>query len=181
MNINLIFYMPRKYGTFLSSFLSLVGEAVGFEWPLEYSEAWRLKQLHHPRKKYYNAVYVAKRKGWIEEVEKHGKKFLYLTAKGEIERLVAKMDVKKQIKWDGKWRMVVFDIPEKAREKRDQLRALLKRQGFAKLQASVFVNPYPLNREALDFLKRSGLMGYIRIAKIEEFDEDADLKRRFKL
>lgn len=165
----------------MSDFLSLVGEAAGFEWPLVHSEGWRRRQLYHPRRKYYNAVWEAKRKGWVEAAEKHGRKFLYLTAKGELERLVTKMGVNKQAKWDGKWRMVVFDIPEDAREKRDQLRSLLKRQGFVKLQASVFVNPYPLNREALDFLKFSGLMAYIRIAKIEEFDEDRDLKKKFKL
>jgi len=174
--------MAKKYGTFLGDFLTAVGDATGFfEWPLVHSEGWRRKQLMGSKNKYYNAVWQAKRKGWLEEVSKQGKTFLRLTAKGELERLVLKMNVQKQEKWDGRWRMVIFDIPEGSRDRRDQLRALLKRQGFIKLQASVFVNPYPLNREALDFLKLSGLMAYIRIAKIEEFDDEKDLKKKFKL
>jgi hypothetical protein len=52
--------MSRKYGTFMQDFLTLVGEAVGFEWPPEYSEGWRQKQIYGSRKKYYNAVYEAK-------------------------------------------------------------------------------------------------------------------------
>jgi CRISPR-associated endonuclease Cas2 len=174
--------MSKKYGTFLGDFLALVGEATGFfEWPMEYSESWRRKQLYQPRQKYYNAVSQAKRQGLIKEIRKQGKIFLTLTAKGELQSLVSKMDVDIQGKWDGKWRMVIFDIPEDARDKRDQLRWLLKKRGFIKLQASVFVNPYPLNREALKYLKQSGLMSYIRIAKIEEFDEDTDLRKKFKL
>ena len=174
--------MSKKYGTFLGDFLTLLGEASGlFQWPLEYSDAWRRKQLSRPREKYYSAVYQAKKRGLIKEIRKHGKIFLQLTEKGQLEALISKMDVKKQESWDGKWRMVVFDIPEDAHHKRDQLRALLKRQGFVKLQASVFVNPYPLNRQSVEYLKLSGLMPYIRIGKIEEFDQDLDLRKKFKL
>ena len=74
---------------------------------------------------------------------------------------------------------VHFDIPEDARDKRDSLRSLLKKLGFVKLQASVFINPYPLNREALAYLRQSDLMGYIRIIKVEEMDSDLDLKKKF--
>ena len=65
--------MAGKYGTFLGDFLSAAGEAFGFEWPLEHSEAWRKKQLsHRQRRKYYNVVATAKRKGFIKEVIKSG-------------------------------------------------------------------------------------------------------------
>lgn len=173
--------MAGKYGSFLGDFLTLVGEAAGFEWPPEYSEAWRKKQLYGPREKYYHTVWQAKKKGLVKEVSKNGKSFLELTQKGQLEQLVSRMGVTKQENWDGKWRMVIFDIPEEAHDKRDHLRRLLKRQGFVKLQASVLVSPYSLNREALTYLKNSGLMQYIRIGKIEEFDEDSDLRRKFKL
>ncbi|MEK7161155.1 MAG: CRISPR-associated endonuclease Cas2, partial [Patescibacteria group bacterium] len=83
--------------------------------------------------------------------------------------------------WDGQWRMVIFDIPEDFREKRDLLRSLLKRNQFIKLQASVFISPYALNREAIEYLNISGLKRYIRIIKIDEIDSDEDLKKRFNL
>lgn len=174
--------MSRKHGTLLAEFLTAVGEATGFfEWPLEYSDAWRRKQLSRPKVRYYQVLWDAKKRGLISEIRKNGKKFLQLTSRGELARLVGKMNVQKQNSWDGKWRVVIFDIPEDSRGKRDQLRLLLKQKGFAKLQASVFVNPYPLNREAVSYLKQSGLMSYIRILKVEEMDNDADLKRKFHL
>ncbi len=44
--------------------------------------------------------------------------------------------------WDGKWRMIVFDIKERQRGRRDELRLLLEGVGFVKLQHSVWVHPY---------------------------------------
>ncbi|MDR3642170.1 MAG: CRISPR-associated endonuclease Cas2 [Candidatus Doudnabacteria bacterium] len=169
-------------GIFLSEFLTAVGDATGFfEWPLQHSEGWRREQLSGVRHKYYQVVYQAKKRGLVRELSKDGRKFLQLTAKGELQKLVMSMNVIKQPRWDGKWRLVVFDIPEDARHKRDSLRWLLKKHGFKKLQASVFISPYSLNREAIIFLNRSGLMPYIRILKIEEMDNDLDLKKIFNL
>ena len=86
-----------------------------------------------------------------------------------------------KIKWDGKWRMVIFDIPEEASNERDQLRRLLLLNNFCKLQASVYISPHPINREAIDYLKETGLIKYIRFARIDELDDDKDLKKKFDL
>jgi CRISPR-associated endonuclease Cas2 len=175
--------MSRKYGTFLGDFLTAVGEASGFfQWPLEYSDGWRRKQLSRAgRRKYYNVVASAKRKGLLTSISKKGRQFLELTAKGELYNLMSKMSVARQNNWDGKWRMFIFDIPEDARDKRNHLRWLLKKNNFVKLQQSVFVSPYPLNREALSYLSLTGLRSFIRIIKIEEIDDDSDLRKKFDL
>ena len=39
--------------------------------------------------------------------------------------------------WDGRWRLVIFDIPESLREARHHIRRLLKELGFQQLQLSV--------------------------------------------
>jgi DNA-binding transcriptional regulator PaaX len=75
--------------------------------------------------------------------------------------------------------MVIFDIPQDASKERDQLRRLLLINDFCKLQASVYISPYPINREAIDYLKETGLIKYIRFARIDELDEDKDLKKKF--
>lgn len=46
-------------------------------------------------------------------------------------------------RWDGKWRILIFDIPEKQRHLRDMLRDRLVRLGFANIQKSVWLTPYP--------------------------------------
>lgn len=75
----------------------------------------------------------------------------------------------------------MFDIPEGCKEKRNVLRILLKQNGYIKLQASVYINPYPLNREAVRYLNNSGLRSYIRIIKVEEMDFEKDLIKKFGL
>ena len=174
--------MSRKYGNLGSIFLKAVGEATGFfSWPIPHTEAWRYEQIYGSRKKFLNGASYLKRRGFVKTVTKQGKHFLQLTAKGELEILMQKAGIEKTKKWDGKWRLVVFDIPEDANSKRDLLRRLLKRNQFTKLQASVFISPYPLNREAVGYLKQSGLISYIRLLRVEEIDDDRALKKKFGL
>lgn len=49
--------------------------------------------------------------------------------------------------WDGKWHMVLFDIPEKDRKLRAVLRRHLAAAHFGYLQNSVWVSPDPLDFE----------------------------------
>lgn len=134
-------------------------------------------------KTFYNGLFRLQKRGVITLVQKKEERFVQLTAKGKVEVLLIKARYAKATTepWDGKWRMVIFDIPEATRDQRDILRVLLKQNGFFKLQASVFVHPHPLNREAIEYLKATGLIKYIRFARMEEIDDDADLRRAFKL
>lgn len=121
------------------------------------------------------------KRGWVKIEYKEAKQIIKLTRKGELEALFQKAHLSgKQKQWDKKWRMIVFDIPENARAIRAQLRKLLKGFGFKALQASVYVYPFPLNSASTEFLKQSGLMRYIRFARVDSFDDDLDLRKQFK-
>ena len=174
--------MPKKENTAVShilAFLMFAGDLLPrpFEYP--YAHVRRIRKMAH--KDYYNTVLQLKKRGVVSIQNKAGKNFIALTQKGVLEILLQKANVQKQKNWDGKWRVLVFDIPEDAHLQRDRLRRLLKRYGFLKLQASVFIHPYSLNREAIAYLKESGLDRYIRILKVEEIDSDADLRKKFGL
>lgn len=52
-----------------------------------------------------------------------------------------------QKRWDGRWRMIAFDISEKRKKAREALRQTLQRLGFFQLQKSIFVHPYPCEAE----------------------------------
>lgn len=54
----------------------------------------------------------------------------------------ADFKLKRPKKWDNKWRIVIFDIPERKRKIRDELRNIFLQAGFIKLQNSVWVYPY---------------------------------------
>lgn len=148
-----------------------------FESP--YAHLKRVRSL--PYRKYYDTVKRLQSRGVLTVSEKNGKKFIQLTSKGQLEVLFKQAQLSTRQSWDGEWRMIIFDIPENARQRRDQLRRLLKLNGYYGLQDSVFISPYPLNRQAVEYLNKSGLRDYIRILLIAEMDDDADLRKRFKL
>ena len=176
--------MSTKYGTFSGKLLRAVGEATGFfTWPPETSPYTSYKYLKGlSKKKIYDDIYRLKKQGLLRVRTEHGKKFIELTKKGELEILLIKAREDMQVSdWDGKWRLAIFDIPEDARDRRDKLRHLLKQNGFVKWQASVFISPYALNRSAIDYLKQTSLMGFIHFARIDELDDDKELKKKFKL
>jgi hypothetical protein len=55
-------------------------------------------------------------------------------------------------RWDGQWRLVIFDIPEKYRLARMALTKKLKEMGFYQCQKSVWIYPFPCLEE-IEFLK----------------------------
>ena len=85
-------------------------------------------------------------RGLIEFVKnQNGRSHAKLTKKGEkILRLAEINDyqIKKPKKWDGKWRVIIFDIKEERKSTRDKLRRTLQMIGFYQLQKSVWVYPF---------------------------------------
>ena len=85
-----------------------------------------------------NALKRLRENGFIEFISDK-ELALRLTDKGKNKALWVKMKLE-QGKWDGKWRMVIWDIPEKRRKARDLLRYELKQLGFEKIQNSVWAS-----------------------------------------
>jgi DNA-binding transcriptional regulator PaaX len=84
-------------------------------------------------------------------------------------------------RWDRKWRIIIFDIWERRRAVRDQLRMLLRRVGFVKMQGSVWVYPYDceeIHMFAKTHFRVGGGMIYI-IA--DEIENDTRLLKHFNL
>lgn len=164
--------------------LKELGELLPRDFETPYAHARRLRGMSY--KTYYNSVRQLEGQGDVKLTYKKssaGKKkvFIQLTPKGNLKVLLTKAKIQKQSRWDGKWRLVIFDIPEQTRTLRNKFRQLLKKNKFYKLQHSVFIHPYPFNREAIEYLKQTGLIKYIRILRVEEMDEDHHLKKIFKL
>ncbi len=71
--------------------------------------------------------------------------FARLTEKGEAKlRQLEIMDykIKKPKRWDGKWRLLAFDIKEERKGVRNKVRHTLRQLGFTRLQDSLWVYPY---------------------------------------
>ncbi len=150
--------------------------------PFMTSGNFKRKFLYNmPYNNYRKTVYYLVQKGLIKFKEDAGSRFTILTSKGQLEALLERAKLPVAEKWDGKWRLIIFDIPEDTKAERNKLRRLLKINNFFKLQASVYINPYPLNREAIKYLQETKLIEYIRIIKVEEMDDDKALKKHFGL
>lgn len=109
---------------------------------------------------------------------------IVLTEEGKRRTLVFKLDslqIKKPGKWDGWWRVVLYDIPEKKKLAREALRGKLKKLGFREWQKSVWVHPYPC-RDKIDFIVEVfDLRAHVRYAEFIKPTNEAELKLRFKL
>lgn len=114
----------------------------------------------------------------------NGEVTINLTENGKQKALtyqIESMELKKPQKWDGIWRIVVFDIPEGKKRARDIFRENLKRLGFYQLQKSVFVCPYPCKNE-VDFLKHNfGISSHVTFLKASHIDKQNFLRNHFQV
>lgn len=168
----------------LETLLDLTELIPTIETPHGYSRRLGGYPKEFPRHRVQREIKRMKDRGWIEEAEKQGKKFLKLTKKGRMAALYRKLvslpkPSKKQ--WQGKWVMAVFDIPESSRRERDAIRYVLRSVGFYPLQKSVYIYPYEIPPELIECLKDKNLLKFIRFARIERMDSVHDIKKHFKL
>lgn len=116
-----------------------------------------------------NLLYYAKTNGYIRVKNLEGKKAIMLTKEGVNKALKASFmaEVKKKRK-DGKWAMLIFDVPEKQRESRDLLRSVLHNLGYKMFQQSVWITPYDVSEKTEKLLQIYSLEEYVKIFLIEE-------------
>jgi len=111
-------------------------------------------------------------------IKKSGRLSYYsLSAKGvrwmEQGRVRA-FEVKRR-KWDGRWRFVVYNIPETMRDLRDKLRCKLQSLGYANMSTSFWISPYDLEVELHRYMAERSLLDYV-----ETFTADYTGQRRNK-
>lgn len=116
-------------------------------------------------------------------LEYHDKK-LRLTPKGEtvLRRLeLSDYQISKPKRWDGRWRVLIFDIPEKRRKLRDQVRGTLIDIGFIRAQDSVWIYPYDCE-DLITLLKADFRIGKdLLYLVVEQMEYDAAYKKHFEL
>ena len=139
------------------------------------------------RLKYRNKSVLArlKQKGEIEFEERDGKKFVRLTERGEEALALGKQKLQlakgKPRKWDRRYRLVMFDVPEKRKKIRERLRFEMQEVGFLHLQDSAWVYPYDCE-EFIALLKADLHIGKdVLYAIVEEIENDKWIRKHFSL
>jgi phenylacetic acid degradation operon negative regulatory protein len=121
-----------------------------------------------------------KNKGYFDISIKNNKTFFRLTPKGNNLTEMVKFCLGK-LKWDGLWRILIFDIPERQRHKRDSLRNTLLSLGLKQLQESVWITPFPLPDEFNDFLTDLRVRPYLYSITGSEINREDELKKHFNI
>ena len=131
------------------------------------------------------AIRNLERAGMVRTSGAREKRRVELTEKGRstIETIYAsEYRIPEPAFWDGRWRVVMFDIREKRRKVRAKLRLLLLGAGFLRLQDSVWVHPFPCD-EFIGLVRahlKSGT-GEMLSFTAEALESDKKLREYFRL
>ncbi|MBI3955950.1 hypothetical protein HY339_01690 [Candidatus Gottesmanbacteria bacterium] len=103
-----------------------------------------------------------------------GQALITITKEGKTKVLkyaLENLEVKKPQSWDGKWRVVIYDIPARDRSLQLVIRDALKAMGFYQMQESVYLFPYPCYDEVeflRSFYNAGSMVKYLLVTKLED-------------
>lgn len=134
------------------------------------------------KQKIIRSIRYAKDAGWITFRETPKGVEIALTANGRLKW--QKLELTRPLsaaKWDGRWRLVVFDIPVGLKANAHAFRADIKHLGFKLLQRSIWVSPYPCQTQIALLRQIYEIKPYVRIIEAIAIDNEAELKSLFHL
>jgi DNA-binding transcriptional regulator PaaX len=103
-----------------------------------------------------------------------GESFAALLGEGEYA-------IRKPKRWDGKWRVLIFDIPQRRARLRHRLRSIFVSLGFYLLQDSVWVYPYDCE-DLMTMMKVDLKVGKdVRYIIADKIELDTELRKHFSL
>ncbi len=141
----------------------------------ELSKMRKARSDHEERQKFYKLIYKLEKDGLIEKSKRGKFAQLSLTSKGRkfLEMLkVRKKNTLSSPAYNSLKNeqviIVVFDIPEEERKKRDWLRSALKNMGFQLIQKSVWMGKIKIPKEFLYDAEKLNIMPYLEIFEIRK-------------
>ena len=123
-----------------------------------------------------------KQMGYIKTFSEKKEKYIEITKKGfkRINQIkTSDIVIKRPKKWDGKLRMVIFDIPRKYNSSRDCLRRKLLSLEFVKVQESVYVYPFECTAEVDAIVAELGMEKYVSIFVADAIRNEEFLIKQF--
>lgn len=130
------------------------------------------------------ALWRLEQEGFVQKTGGRGDPSYRLTEQGEnysawvVEYLNQPSPLLPQ-RWDGKWRVVIFDVPERFKKDRERIRRTLAYYGFQQLQKSVWISPFPLPDVAHTFFAEWHLKEHAYYLLVESIDEEKAVIKRW--
>ena len=122
-----------------------------------------------------------KEAGFIEHVSSGQNEYARLTKEGRRKAHSIRLDTDTALvnpSWDGKWRIILLDLPEDRKAERESLRYLLKKAGFVLLKNSAWISPLPFEHLFLNIKKDLGLATEMMIIVTEFLDPETEKELR---
>ncbi len=171
----------RDLQNLILNVVSLAGiMSVGLIAPNVLGAMYKLGIIPHKRQR--ESIANSKKKLINKGLLEYKNKKLRVTQKGKIQLFkegLYQEAKKKNKKWDGKWRVLIFDIPEKIRFVRDHIRIALLNIGFMRLQDSVWIYPYDCE-DLITLLKADMEVGKdVLYMIVEELEYDKPVREYF--
>lgn len=127
-------------------------------------------------------LYRLKKEKIVKRYQQGKERYIELTPKGKEKirgYILSELKIIIPKKWDYKWRIVIFDIPEDKKTIRDIVAGKLKRLGFLRLQKSVFVFPFDCKAEINRLKLLYDISRYVQYIVAEQIDTELDLVKYF--
>jgi phenylacetic acid degradation operon negative regulatory protein len=141
-----------------------------------------LQEFGHNEQSVRAAISRMNKQGWVQSHKKGNKSYYYLTPQGvaRMEEAAKRIFKLKPEQWDGKWRLLMYAIPEEKRNLRDELRKELVWSGFGTISNSVWISPNNLEIQVKALVKKYGIDEYIDffIADYKSDHENARLVQK---
>lgn len=118
------------------------------------NKLWLWTPIKYSRKRYRSLMARMEREGLVQRVIIDGLVHYRLAQKGkmQIKKSFPVLNNKSEV-WDGFWRLVIFDVAESERQKRDELRRELVKMGFGWLQNSIYISAAEFQPQLLTYLE----------------------------
>lgn len=134
--------------------------------------AQQLVALRENKKRCRALIKRLEQQGLIERTQKREKVFVTITRRGTSR--LAHIQERKALKeapmaaqaQNARWIIVVFDIPEGKRSKRDWIRRTLNTMGFIMIQKSVWMSQTVLPRVFIENIAEQGIASYVEILEV---------------
>jgi virulence-associated protein VapD len=179
-------YKGYRVGSIEKELLKMILRVKNKELPKRYLESYSdIFKTARQKYQYSETVNRMAEKGLIQFINKNGELRITITLKGH--KIIGNLllgdykQIKKPTKWDGKWRIVMFDIPETKAKLRNMIRFHLKKVGFLQIQGSVWIYPYSCEEIVTIIKTNFNFDNEIIYITSESFDKDLKFKKLFKL
>jgi len=116
--------------------------------------------------------------GCVEMLHSDNQNYLKLTQKGKGKLNCIKLEGEEALvsnTWDGFWRIIILDIPEKRKGEREGLRYLLKKANFVCIKNTVWISPYPYENLFTNIKKDLNLGNELMILVTDKLDPETNL------